>query len=173
MRIRYTPQDARLREIRRPQTQDLDRPLQLAVLAVEFLLAGSLLGRQAGMLALDALRLPDPTAQRLGRATDLLGDRLGRPPTATRARSRAPGPAVRPLANLRARPARSCHDPILTNNGASAKPGAVQSASSALTPLRRSNNVVQHAHVSASDPPPPDPNHDPAIRVSTAIRDAR
>ena len=63
--------------------------------------------------------------QRLGRAADLLGDRGDRRPLRRVVLGVLEHHPHRSLPHLRGKPTRSRHDPILSRNGASGKPGAV------------------------------------------------
>src|SRR5437899_1908213 len=117
--------ELRLREIRRGQPQVLVRPPQLDVLAFELLEPRAFVRRQPGPLAAVTLGLPHPAPQRLGRTPDLLGDRGDRRPLRRVFLGVLEHHPHRSLAHLRGKPARSRHDPILSRDGASDKPGAV------------------------------------------------
>src|SRR5437016_3790546 len=118
--------ELRLREIRRCQPQDLVRPPQFDVLAFELFEPRAFVRGQPGPPAAITLGLPHPAPQRLGRAPDLRGDRGDRRPLRRVLRGVLEHHPHRALPHLRGKPTRSRHDPILSRNGASEKPGAVQ-----------------------------------------------
>src|SRR5262249_25550885 len=89
--------------------------------------AGSFFRRQPGAPARIPLGLPHPAAQRLGRAADLLSDRRDRRPLGGVLLLVLQHHPHRPLPHLGGEPAWLGHDPILSRDGASRKPGAVHS----------------------------------------------
>src|SRR5581483_4317463 len=107
--------------------QDLVGPAQLAVLALQLHQALVLGGRHARPLAAVDLSAPDPLAQRLRRRDpQLRGDRGDRRPLRVVLAPVLPHHPDRPLAQLVRVLRRSAHRSILSQNGASTFPGAVQ-----------------------------------------------
>src|SRR5439155_5756382 len=110
-----------------PVLQDLVGASQLEVLALERLQSSPFVRGQPRTLAGVTLGLPYPTTQRLRGAADLLDDRGDRRPLRIVLVLLLEDHPNCPVPNLGGEPARSCHDPILSRNGASGNPGAVQS----------------------------------------------
>src|SRR5581483_3843110 len=111
--------------------QDLVGPAQLAVLALQLHQALVLGGRHARPLAAVDLSAPDPLAQRLRRRDpQLRGDRGDRRPLRVVLAPVLPHHPDRPLAQLVRVLRRSAHRSILSQNGASTFPGAVQEGES-------------------------------------------
>src|SRR4029453_10955741 len=106
--------ELRLGEIRRRLTQDLVRPPQLPILALQTREPLPLAARQPRADAVVALSPPDPLPQRLRRAAHLPRDRLDRRPLRCVVPLMLQDHPDRPLPHLRCELRRSCHGSILS-----------------------------------------------------------
>jgi hypothetical protein len=106
--------------------EDLIRPPQLPDLPLQLLEAIAFSAGQAAANSLVTFGLAQPLPKGLRGAPDLPRDRADRRPLGLMLRLVLHDHADRPLPHLRCVSACSSHDPILSRNGASGKPGAVQ-----------------------------------------------
>src|SRR5206468_1392975 len=119
----------RLCEIRRGLPQNLIRSTELEILSFQFSQALAVIGREARAVPRATLCLLHPTPERLMRAPDLLRDGSDRCPLRPILRTVVLHQPHRPLAHLCREPRLSCpfrHDSILSREGASDNPGAIQ-----------------------------------------------
>ena len=87
-------------------------------------------------------RLTDPAAQRFNGATDLLRDRLDRRPLRSILGSVVEDHPYRPFPNLGGIPLQCAHDSILSRNGVSGNPGAVQGSDGVVVCCRQALMVT-------------------------------